>query len=390
MELINDQEFMTNILKIHGKNVKCPEGYQAYVPNPLPPPIEWNERLTRHLSDADRLVGQLATIGATLPNPHLLIRPFVRREAVLSSRIEGTQTSLAELFADEAGVETTRDRSDLREVENYVKALEYGIARLKTLPMSLRLIREIHEHLLKDVRGNTATPGEFRRSQNWIGVPGSTLQNATYVPPPPHMLMDCLGELEKFFHESTLPPLMTIGLIHQQFEAIHPFLDGNGRVGRLMIILSLVERHLLPSPILYISAFFEATRDEYYRHLHAVTENGDWVGWIEYFLNGIARQSEDVLERIKRMQETVSKWKQVFTSKADKKCLLLIDECMANPFMTVGGVAKKHRIAFPTAQRAIDKLEDAGVLKQTNDAKRNRIYCARKILDILDAPAKLK
>ncbi len=378
---------MANTLRIHGKKVKCPEGYQAYVPDPLPPPIEWNDRLARHLSDADRLIGQLASIGAALPNPHLLIRPFVRREAVLSSRIEGTQTSLAELFADEAGMETQRDRSDLREVENYVKALEYGIKRLKTLPISLRLICEVHEHLMKGVRGNMATPGEFRRSQNWIGIAGCTLQNATYVPPPPHLLMDCLGALEKFFHESALPPLVTTALIHLQFEAIHPFLDGNGRVGRLLIILYLVDRGILPSPILYLSAFFEAKRDEYYAHLRAVNENGDWEGWVEYFLNGVARQAEDALGRIKRMQETVAKWKQSFTAKADKNCLLLIDDCMANPFMTVSGVAKKHKIAFPTAQRAIDKLEKSGVLKQTNDAKRNRMYCARKLLDILDEPA---
>jgi cell filamentation protein, protein adenylyltransferase len=285
-----------------------------HLPDPLPPPIEWNDRLARHLSDADRLIGQLASIGAALPNPHLLIRPFVRREAVLSSRIEGTQTSLAELFADEAGVETERDRSDLREVENYVKALEYGIKRLKTLPISLRLIREIHEHLMKGVRGNMATPGEFRRSQNWIGIAGCTLQNAAYVPPPPHLLMDCLGALEKIFHKSTLPPLVTIALIHWQFEAIHPFLDGNGRVGRLQIILYLVDRGILPSPILYLSAFFEAKRDEYYARLRAVNENGDWGGWVEYFLNGIARQAEDALGRIKRMQETVAKWKTIFYS----------------------------------------------------------------------------
>lgn len=380
---------MVNQLKLHGKKIRCPEGYQAYVPDPLPPPIEWHERLARHLSDADRLIGQLCTIGADLPNPHLLIRPFVRREAVLSSRIEGTQTSLAELFADEAGVETERDRSDLREVENYVRALEYGIKRLKTLPISLRLICEIHEHLMKGVRGNMATPGEFRRSQNWIGVAGCTLQNATYVPPPPHLLMDCLGALEKFFHESTIPPLVAIGLIHSQFEAIHPFLDGNGRVGRLLIILYLVERGILPSPILYLSAFFEATRAEYYARLNAVTDHGDWQGWLEYFLNGVARQAEDALGRIKRMQGTVAQWKQAFTAKSDKNCLTLIDDCMANPFMTVGGVAKKHKIAFPTAQRAVDKLEKAGILKQTSDSKRNRIYCARRILDILDAAAKI-
>lgn len=376
-------------LKVHGKKVKCPEGYVAFVPDPLPPTLVWNERLSRHLSDADRVIGQLASIGANLPNPHLLIRPFVRREAVLSSRIEGTQTSLAELSADEAGGATERSRADLQEVENYVKALEYGIKRLEKLPLSLRLICEIHEKLMRGVRGNIATPGEFRRSQNWIGVAGCTLQNASYVPPPAHLLMDCLGRLEVFFHESTLPPLVTIGLIHQQFEAIHPFLDGNGRVGRLLIILYLIEKKILPSPILYISAFFEATRDQYYAALSAVTEKGDWAFWLEYFLNGIARQSEDALVRILKMQETVNKWKKIFTKSSDKTCLLLIDDLMVNPFMTTNGVAKKHKISFPTAARAIGKLEKAKILKQVHDTKRNRLYCAQTLLTVLEEPAKL-
>lgn len=376
-------------LKIPGKKIRCPEGYSAYLPDPLPPDLEWDEKLARVLSDADRLIGQLAKLGSALPNPHLLIRPFVRREAVLSSRIEGTQTSLAELFADEAGVETGQDRSDLKEVENYVKALEYGMKRLKELPLSLRLIRELHERLMKGVRGDTATPGEFRKSQNWIGTAGCTLQNATYIPPPPSFVVSCMGDLEKFLHESTAPPLVTIGLAHQQFEAIHPFLDGNGRVGRLLITLFLIERKLLPSPLLYLSAFFEAARNEYYERLRAVTEKGDWGRWLEYFLNGVARQSEDALGRIGNIQETVAKWRQKFVRKSDKNCLLLINDLTANPFLTVGGTAKKHRIAFPTAQRAIDKLEKGGILKQTSDAKRNRIYCARRLLDILDEPAKV-
>lgn len=381
---------MSKSSKVHGEKIKCPEGYYAFVPNPLPPPMKWNDRISRHLSDADRLIGQLTSIGSTLPNPHLLIRPFVRREAILSSRIEGTQTSLAELFADEAGAQTKQNRSDLKEVENYVKALEFGIKRLDKLPLSLRLICEIHEQLMKGVRGNIATPGEFRRSQNWIGVAGCTLQNATYIPPPPHLLMQCMGALEKFFHESTLPPLVTIGLIHQQFEAIHPFLDGNGRIGRLLITLYLIEKKLLPSPILYISAFFEATRKDYYAALSAVTEKGNWEFWLEYFLNGVSRQAQDAINRITKMLNTVKKWQRFFTSKADKNCLLLIDDLMANPFITVNFVTKKHKMPFPTAQRAIDKLEKRKILKQANDAKRNRIYCARIILDILEEPANLK
>ena len=364
--------------------------YKSFSPSPINHIYKWTDpQIDVLLEEAVRYLGELNAYSLLVPDVDFFIRMHIFKEATTSSRIEGTQTSLAELFADEAGADTQQDRSDLKEVENYVKALEYGIRRLKTLPFSLRLIREIHEHLMKGVRGDTATPGEFRKSQNWIGVAGCTLQNATYVPPPPHLLMDCLGALEKFFHESTLPPLLTIGLIHPQFEAIHPFLDGNGRVGRLLVILCLVERGLLPSPILYLSAFFEATRDEYYRRLHAITEQGDWDVWIEYFLNGVACQAKDALGRISLMQETVAKWRRSFTAKSDKHCLSLIDDCMINPFMTVGGIAQKHDIAFPTAQRAIDKLQKAGILKQTSDAKRSRLYCARRILDILNDPAKI-
>jgi Fic family protein len=211
--------------------------------------------LVRALSDSDRAIGRLAGEGGRLPNPHLLIRPFIRREAVLSSRIEGTQATLGELLAAEAGAAVSRSPADLREVANYVAALEYGIKRLSNLPLSLRLVRELHAHLMKGVRGNHATPGEFRRSQNWIGPPGCSLSSATYVPPPPGEMMDCLGAWENFLHDTTLPPLVQVALAHSQFEAIHPFVDGNGRVGRLLITLFLVEREILPTPLLYFSAF---------------------------------------------------------------------------------------------------------------------------------------
>ena len=279
----------------HGHTLQCPEGYVAYIPNPLPPPLTWTGKITRALSDADLLLGRLSGEGRRLPNPHLLIRPFVKREAVFSSRIEGTRATLGELLALEAGAMVDRSPDDLREVGNYVVALEYGVKRLKQLPLSLRLVKELHEKLMKGVRGEIATPGEFRRSQNWIGAPGSTLTNATYIPPPPSELMSCLGEWEKFLHDRSLPPLVQAALMHSQFEAIHPFLDGNSRVGRLLITLFLVERGLLPTPLLYLSAFFEATKRDYYDRLQAVTERGEWSAWIEYFLNGVARQAEDSL-----------------------------------------------------------------------------------------------
>ena len=258
----------------HGRMVDCPGGYRAYVPAPAPPPLEWSESLTLSLSSADRAIGRLAGEGRRLPNPHILIRPFVRREAVLSSRIEGTQATLGELLAAQAGAVVERNPDDLHEVGNYVTALEYGLERLETLPVSLRLVRELHERLMRGVRGEVATPGEFRRSQNWIGPPGSTLNGATYVPPPPSELMPCLDAWERFLHDETLPPLVHAAIAHSQFEAIHPFLDGNGRVGRLLITLLLVARGVIPSPLLYLSAWFQATREEYYARLNGVTARG--------------------------------------------------------------------------------------------------------------------
>lgn len=377
---------MTNKLtqKIHGTKIHCPEGYWAYVPSPLPPTLTWNERLLNSLSDADRFLGELSREGKMLPKPHLLIKPFINKEAVLSSRIEGTRTTLNELFADEAGEKTNQNQADLREVKNYVIALEYGMKRLKALPLSLRLIREIHEKLMKDIRGNTATPGEFRRSQNWIGVAGCTLKNATYIPPPAHEMMSCLGELEKFLHASKLPPLITIGLAHSQFEAIHPFLDGNGRVGRLLITLFLIEKNLLPSPLLYLSAFFETNRREYYDSLLAVTEHGEWEIWLEYFLNGVTTLAKESLDKIQKIKKIFTEWKEKLSSKSDENGSKVIDLLLANPFITINEASKKLDIAFTSASRAFEKLMDAHILKQTGKGERNRLFCATKILQILE------
>jgi Fic family protein len=330
----------------------------------------------------------LAGEGGRLPNPHLLIRPFVRREAVLSSRIEGTQATLGELLAAEAGAAVDRSPEDLREVANYVVALEHGIGRLKKLPLSLRLVRELHERLMRGVRGDRATPGEFRRSQNWIGPPGSMLANATYVPPPVEEMKAALGAWEGFLHDRSLPPLVQIALIHSQFEAIHPFLDGNGRVGRLLITLFLVERGILPAPLLYLSAFFEATRSHYYERLLGVTERGEWPEWTEYFLNGVARQAEDALSRAERINRLLTHWREKAAGRS-ATALRLVDLLAENPFWTVTRAAERLGVAFTTAQRALEALERGGVLKRTSAARRDRVYCARAILDILEEPARL-
>ena len=352
--------------------------------------LDWTPRLIRVLSDADRLIGRLAGEGGRLPNPHVLMRPFVRREAVLSSKIEGTQATLGELLASEAGAVVDRSPEDLREVGNYVVALEHGISRLKKLPICVRLVRELHEKLMAGVGGHQATPGRFRTTQNWIGRPGSTLATASFIPPPPGEVEPCLAAWEKFLHESDLPPLVTIALAHYQFEAIHPFLDGNGRVGRLLITLFLIERKILPTPLLYLSAFFEAARRDYYDSLRGVSEQAAWQKWLEYFLLGIARMSEDAVSRATRINDIVAQWQKMLAGESTNTPLRIVELLAANPFITTTGVTRQLGVAFTTAQRAIERLERNGVVQQTTDARRNRVYCARALLDILEEPAHLK
>lgn len=380
---------MTYLPKTPGRVVRDPSGYTAFVPAPLPPPVQWTPELVRALSDADRLVGRLAGEGGRLPNPHLLMRPFVRREAVLSSRIEGTRATLGELLASEAGAAVERSPEDLREVGNYVTALEYGMRRLKKLPLSLRLIRELHARLMTGVRGGHATPGEFRRTQNWIGPLGCTLANATYVPPPPDEMTACLERWETFLHDRSLPPLVQVALAHYQFEAIHPFLDGNGRVGRLLITLFLIERGILPTPLLYLSAFFEATRRDYYDHLLDVSTRGEWPAWLQYFLNGVARQAEDALSRAERINNLLVKWRAAVAGAASQTPLALVDRLAANPYLTIKRAAKQLGVAFTTAQRAVEKLESLSIVKEISKGKRDRIYCATAVLKILEEPARL-
>jgi len=368
-----------------GTYIKCAGGYQAFRPSPLPPEIVFSKSMLRSLSDADHLLGKLAGEGRAFKNPHLLMRPFIKREAVFSSRIEGTQATLGELLVSDAGVAVDRSPDDLREVSNYVTALEYGILRLQKLPLSLRLVLELHEKLMQGVRGEHATPGEFRRSQNWIGTPGCTLLNASYVPPPVTELMSCLADWETFLHDRSLPSLIQAAMLHSQFEAIHPFLDGNGRVGRLMITLFLIERNILPTPLLYLSAFFEATRSDYYDRLAGVTHRGAWIEWIEYFLNGIARMSEDALSRAERINNLLIKWRQAATGRS-KVPLKILDMIEENPYCTLRHISEKLDLAFSTAQRGVDKLTELGVLKQIDSAKRNRVYCAQGMMNILDEP----
>ena len=327
----------------HGRTVQCPGGYSAYVPAALPPEMVWRGELILALSRAAHAMGRLAVEGRLMLVPHLSIRAFLFKEAVLSSRIEGTRVSLGELLAASAGARVERSTEELEEVANYIVALDYGIDRLETLPLSLRLVRELHERLMQGVRGEKATPGEFRRNQNWIGPPGCTLNNATYVPPPPDELMDCLGAWERFLHDESLPPLVHAALIHSQFEAIHPFLDGNGRIGRLLMPLLFVARGVLPAPLLYLSAYFESTRQEYYAHLLAVTQDGAWEAWLVYFLRGVAEQAEDAISRIRRIDELFHLWSDQFAGARSANLEKVLELFIEFPFWNVPALASKLR-----------------------------------------------
>ena len=369
-----------------GRLIRTPQDYWAYVPGPLEPSLTLDMATARILSEADRALSELAGVARTLPNPHLLIGPFVRREAVLSSRIEGTQASFSDLLFFEAANLGESEVPDVREVANYVRALEYGLARLQQLPLSLRLIREMHAHLLDGARGQTQTPGDFRRSQNWIGRPGCSLMEATYVPPPEHEMNKALDDFEKYLHQqSGLPPLVRLALIHYQFEAIHPFLDGNGRIGRLLTTLLLCAENLLPQPLLYLSAFFERHRDDYYRLLLQVSQKGAWRAWILFFLRAVAVQSRDA---VRRSDQLLALWQsyrnQLQEARASALLLQLVDDLFAYPATTNRGASQRLKITPRSTQLNIEKLVSAGILKEATRRKRNRVYIAPGIIDIIE------
>ena len=369
-----------------GSLVPAMGGGLAFVPAPLPPAIDYDPELVLALSHADGALSELSGLGRQLPDPHLLIAPYLRQEAVLSSRIEGTVTTLSELFIDQAGGATTeRERDDLREVRNYVSALEHGLGRLAELPLSLRLVREVHEQLMRGVRGETSAPGEFRRIQNWIGPPGSTLTTATYVPPPVPDMTEALGLWERFLNErDTMPVLIQCALIHEHFEAIHPFLDGNGRVGRLLITLFLVQRERLSQPLLYLSAFIDAHRNDYYDALLRVRTEGDWRGWLLFFLAGVAETSE----RAARQAATLMDLREHYHSllRRAPRAVALVDELFRSPYVTIAGAAQALGVSTPTAKRAMDKLLDEEILEDMGERAWRRVFVAPEIMRAIETP----
>lgn len=373
-----------------GRCIRTLGGYWAFVPNPLPPEIHY-DNFASLLSEADRWLGELSGAGRLLPNPYLLIAPYIRREAELSSRIEGTQASLSDLLFFEAGKQKEPKIPDVREVWNYVQAMECGIKRLKELPISIRLICEIHKILMEGVRGENTTPGEIRRRQNWIGQPGCTRDEATYVPPPVEEMQQTLNDWQKYLHsKSNEPPLIQCALMHYQFEAIHPFLDGNGRIGRLLITFFLCERGYLTQPLLYLSAFFEKHREEYYSRLLAVSQKGDWLGWIKFFLRGVATQAEDALTDAKKILELHTEYQNLLkgTKRPPVSAHRLIDEIFLNPVISISGLSHKWDMTFNAVKKGVSKLLDIGILHEVPGRKRNRLFVATRLMELLTATDK--
>jgi Fic family protein len=369
-----------------GKVIRTSKGYYAFIPSDLPPDLVFDARLVTALSQADVALSELSGSGRHLPNPHVLINPYIRREAVFSSRIEGTKAGLADLWlGDVENLEKHEETADVQEVRNYITALEYGIQRLADLPLSLRLVREVHAHLMEGVRGNQATPGEFRRSQNWIGPAGSTIADAPYVPPPPDELIATLGNWEEFLQErDRLPDLVQCALMHEQFEAIHPFLDGNGRVGRLLITLFLMERKRLSQPLLYLSSFIEAQRQDYYDLLQNVRTRGDWYPWILFFLTGVKETAQQALRQTSTLVDLRENYyKQLL---GFPKAANLIDQLFVNPYITVVRAEKELKTSNPTARKAIEIMEKKGILREITGRDWGKVYLASAIADAIQNP----
>ncbi|UUY03853.1 Fic family protein [Svornostia abyssi] len=333
---------------------------------------------------ADQALGRLDGIVRVVPDPDFFVGMYVRREAVLSSQIEGTQSTLEDLLEAELDPDKNRPGSDVGDIVNYVRAMNFGLERLSTLPLSLRLIREIHAELLRDGRGAHSDPGNFRRTQNWIGPPGAGLAQATFVPPPVPELQDALADFESFLHRpSGLPVIVDVGLAHAQFETIHPFLDGNGRVGRLLITLLLVRSGTLRRPLLYLSHYFKLHRAEYYDRLTAVRLAGDWEGWLGFFLRGVAAtaiEAASTAERIFELRETART--AIIDAKLAQHGLPLLAALFQRPLLNVTVAAELIGTTFPTASRVIGTLEDLGYLKEITGQRRRRIYRFEPYLDL--------
>ncbi len=372
-----------------GQARRTPQGYWAFVPAALPPRVTYSGALVHGLSEAGHALGALSEIGRFVPNANLLITPYLSLEAVHSSRIEGTQASLSDLFFTEAGEPGRAQAADVNEVANYLKAMRHGLARLRDLPLSNRLVRELHARLLEGVRGEYATPGEFRRSQNWIGRPGVSLENADYVPPPPEQIAQLMSNWERFLHEvRDVPLLIQCAIMHYQFEAIHPFLDGNGRVGRLLISLFFCERGALSQPLLYLSPYFELHRDEYYARLFAVSREGDWEGWFDFFAGAVRVQARTGSVRCREMLELRERLRAELRDRSQSPtAAALLDLLFERPVVKISEAAERLQVTYGPAAKAMDVLAEMGVVREVTGQRRHRVFCAQAIVDAIEDAA---
>ncbi len=378
-----------------GRYVKQLEGYRAFIPAPLPPdpPVMMDAELLRLLSNADRALGRLDGATSILPNPNLFVAMYVRQEAVLSSQIEGTQSTLEDVLQFEIDTGRADRPKDIEEVVNYVRAMRYGLDRLPEFPLCLRLIREIHAELLEGVRGSHRTPGEFRTSQNWIGPPGCTLAAASFVPPPVHEMHQALNNFEMFLHEATsVPVLIHCGLAHAQFETIHPFLDGNGRVGRLLVTFLLCQQGILHQPLLYLSHYLKAHRAEYYDRLTAIRTEGNWEGWLKFFLRGVFEVSQAATTTARAILDLREAHRQAITQKAGGSAngLILLDYLFEQPMTMVRLVERQLHCAYATAGKLVDQLVDLGLLRETTGGQRNRVFRYEPYLALFEPPILLE
>ena len=363
-----------------GRMVQQASGYRAFIPNPLPPvpAIDLTGNVQALLSQADHALGLLEGAALLLPNPELFVFMYIRKEAVLSSQIEGTQSSLQDVLATEAKLFDPNAPSDVGEVVNYVRAMQHGIARLDQLPISVRLIREIHAELMQGVRGGNLTPGELRRSQNWIGPAGCGIRNASFVPPPPHEMLQAMSELELFLNSpSSLPLLVQIAIAHVQFETIHPFLDGNGRVGRLLITFLLMNRGLLTQPVLYLSHHFKRHRSAYYEHLQTVRTRGDWEGWIEFFLQGVidvSREAALTAKSILAMREEYRSKIADTMGRGAGSAHRVMEKLFDQPIVAVATVREWLDITPAGANSVVNRLVEIGLLSEITGYTRNRRF----------------
>lgn len=372
--------------------------YKAFIPKPLPPepPVMFDSELTKLLSEADQAVGRLDGIIKNIPNPDLFVLMYTKKEAVLSSQIEGTQASLSDILEKEEDILSDEKDDDVRVTLNYIEAAKYGLERIKELPLSLRLIREMHQRLLTNVRGHYAEPGEFRKTQNWVGPGGCTLKDATYVPPPVHEMNEALGQWEKYLHSRSrkkYPILIDCGLIHSQFETIHPFSDGNGRIGRLLITLLLCLNGIISGPVLYLSYHFKKNRREYYDKLNDVRDSGNWENWLKFFLKGVSVASDNAVELSNRIMQLKKKNEELVRKNMRRfsgKTLDALNTIYIHPVFTINKVKETERVSYNTAKAIIKTFKNLNIIEEKNDRKRDRKYYFREYINLLNEGTELR